>query len=48
MFVGLSPILAIVVFIYMGGVSESSMISNVNVHWYLSVKMGPDPENSCA
>lgn len=48
MFVGLSPILAMVVFIYMGSLSESSMISDVHMYWYLSVKVGLAPGNSCA
>ena len=48
MFLGLSPVLATVVNNYLSGLSECSVISNVYVYWYLSVKMGLDPEKSCA
>lgn len=48
MFAGLNLVLATVINIYLSGLSECSVISNVYVYWYLSVKIGLDPEKSGA
>lgn len=45
---GLGPFLAIVINIYLSGLNECSVLSNVFVYWYLSIKMGLDLEKSCA